>query len=84
MAIRSKCLRRPTEHLRTNLIHPDAWKPPEPANEPSPNLKITLSPSDGKRAGVRGPRPTPILAMAAATATKTAATMTAPAETAAK
>ena len=37
------------------LTHPNPWKLGEPANDPSPALKGTLSPSKGERDGERGP-----------------------------
>jgi exopolyphosphatase/pppGpp-phosphohydrolase len=37
-----------------SLTVPDRWKPDGAADDPSPALKGTLSPSDGERDGVRG------------------------------
>jgi PQQ-like domain len=38
-----------------SLSNPDPWKRGKSVGSPSPALKGTLSPSDGERAGVRGP-----------------------------
>src|SRR5674476_1604277 len=37
----------------SKLRHPDPWKLSEPAKDPSPALKGTLSPSDGERVPFR-------------------------------
>jgi hypothetical protein len=43
------------ESGRSSLTHPDPRKPRESANDPSPALAGTLSPSEGERDRVRGP-----------------------------